>query len=81
MYVVYRKGGKRHSAVVVVYFGDASLPSKEKKKKHNNFIILLYCKGRGYIVKVKSQCPLREQYVGLLPFGLWTFSLNLNHFF
>lgn len=76
--MVCRREGKWHYAVVVVCFGDASLPSKEKK----NQILSHSCtvRERGYIVIVKSQCPLREQNVGLFPFGLWTFLLNLSNF-
>lgn len=76
--MVCRREGKWHNAVMVVYFGDASLPSKGNKYQ----ILSLSCtvRERRYVVIVKSQCPLRGQTVGLLPFDLWTFLLNLSNF-
>lgn len=74
---------EEENGTVLLWWSASGMPLcllREKKKKHKNFIILLYCKGRVYIVKVKSQCPLREQYVGLLPFGLWTFFIKFESF-
>lgn len=65
-----RRGGKWPSAVVLYLGTSLHLPRKQKY----NFIVPLYCKGRGYIVIVKSQCPFKEH------LGLWNFLLSLSHF-
>lgn len=51
-----RRGEKWPSAVVLYVGTSLHLPRKQKY----NFIIPFCCKGRGYIVTVKRQCPLKE---------------------